>query len=91
MTHFISNSVVLAFGLGNTEFMIIGLIAVLLFGNRLPSVARSMGKSFIEFKKGVRGIEEDVADVTDAAQVSQKDTSASPSAPRFEPPNEPPR
>lgn len=91
MTHFISNSVVFAFGLGNTEFMIIGLIAVLLFGNRLPSVARSMGKSFIEFKKGVRGIEEDVADVTDAAQVTQQGASASPSSPKFEPPSEPPR
>ncbi len=44
------------------EILIIGGIAVLLFGNRLPSVARSVGRSFIEFKKGMRGIEDDVND-----------------------------
>jgi len=42
------------------EVMIIGAIAVLLFGSRLPSVARSLGKSMTEFKKGISGIEEDV-------------------------------
>jgi len=33
-----------------------------LFGNRLPSVMRSMGRSIVEFKKGVQGIEEDLDD-----------------------------
>jgi len=33
---------------------------LLVFGNRLPSVMRSLGKSVTEFKKGVSGIEDDI-------------------------------
>ncbi len=47
------------FGLSPMELLIIGGIAVLLFGSRLPSVARSLGKSMTEFKKGLNGLEED--------------------------------
>ncbi len=36
------------------------LVAFLLFGNRLPSVMRSLGRSVTEFKKGVSGIEDDI-------------------------------
>jgi sec-independent protein translocase protein TatA len=50
------------FGLmpGPTELMIIGGIALLIFGNRLPSVMRSLGKSVTEFKKGVEGVDDDL-------------------------------
>ena len=48
------------YGVGFTELMIVALIGLLLFGKRLPQVARSMGLSITEFKKGVRGIEDDV-------------------------------
>lgn len=48
------------FGLSPMELMIIGVVAVLLFGSRLPGVARSLGKSMTEFKKGMSGLEEDV-------------------------------
>ena len=48
------------FGLSPVELIVIGSIAVLLFGSRLPSVAPSMGKSVTEFKKGLRGIDEDI-------------------------------
>jgi sec-independent protein translocase protein TatA len=46
--------------LGMTELMIIAFISLLIFGNRLPSVMRSLGKSVTEFKKGISGIEEDI-------------------------------
>ncbi len=46
------------FGLGMPELLIFGLIVLLLFGNRLPSVMRSLGQGMVEFKKGVQGIEE---------------------------------
>ena len=50
-----------AFGMpGMTELMIIGGIALLIFGNRLPSVMRSLGKSVTEFKKGVEGVEDGI-------------------------------
>lgn len=45
------------FGLGYTEMLIVGLLAVMLFGNRLPSVARSLGRSLTEFKQGMSGIQ----------------------------------
>lgn len=45
---------------GPMEMVIIFGIAVLLFGNRLPSVMRSVGKSVVEFKKGVNGIEDEI-------------------------------
>ncbi len=46
-------------GLGPTELVIIGIIVLLLFGNRLPSVMRSLGRGVVEFKKGVSGEEEE--------------------------------
>ncbi len=45
---------------GPTELIVIGLVAVLLFGNRLPDVGRSLGKGIIEFKKGIKGINEEI-------------------------------
>jgi len=45
---------------GPMELMIIAAVGLLLFGNRLPQVMRSLGKSVVEFKKGVNGIEDDI-------------------------------
>ena len=39
---------------------IFAIVAFLLFGNRLPSVMRSLGRSVVEFKKGVAGVEEEI-------------------------------
>ena len=44
--------------LGPLEIMVVMGLAVLLFGKRLPEVGRSLGKGIIEFKKGLRGIED---------------------------------
>ena len=40
------------FGLGVTEVVVCGIVVLLLFGSRLPSVMRSLGRSVVEFKKG---------------------------------------
>lgn len=50
----------LAFGMpGPLELGIIAVIAVLIFGKKLPAIARSVGSSFIEFKRGLKhGIED---------------------------------
>lgn len=45
--------------LGMPELIILAVVVLLLFGNRLPSVMRSMGRGIVEFKKGVSGIEDD--------------------------------
>ena len=52
------------FSPGPLEMVIIAAIALLLFGNRLPSVMRSLGRGIVEFKKGVQGIEEEVDDAS---------------------------
>lgn len=51
------------FGLsGPYELMIVAGIVLLLFGKRIPSVMHSLGKSLVEFKRGVKGIEDDLSD-----------------------------
>ncbi len=41
-------------GIGPMELMIVLLIGLLLFGNRLPATMRSLGASVSEFKNGVQ-------------------------------------
>ncbi len=45
---------------GPMEMMIILVVGVLLFGRKLPEVGRSLGKGIVEFKKGLKGLEDDV-------------------------------
>ena len=52
------------------HLLIFGFIALLLFGNRLPSVMRSLGQGIVEFKKGLQGIENDVKDAV--GQIDQQ-------------------
>ena len=48
-------------------YIMVALVAFLLFGNRLPSVMRSLGRSVVEFKKGVAGIEDDIDEAVRSA------------------------
>ena len=76
------------FGIGAPEMLILGIVAVILFGSRLPSVARSLGQSIVEFKKGMRDLESDVKSSVysePTGRVTYSDKSE-PSAPRFDPP-----
>jgi sec-independent protein translocase protein TatA len=74
--------------------MIIGVIALLLFGKRLPEVARSLGKGIVEFKKGVRGIEDEVSDSVYNREPARRPEPHSDTqdvtAPKFEPPKSAP-
>ncbi len=59
---------------GPMELVIIAGIALLLFGRRLPEVAKSMGKSIVEFKKGLKDVKDDI----DTASTSDDDRKALP-------------
>jgi len=45
---------------GHLELLIVAVVILLLFGHRLPSVMRSLGRGVVEFKRGVHGIEDDL-------------------------------
>lgn len=49
---------------GPLQLIIVLAIVLLLFGNRLPSLARSFGQSITEFKKGVKEVEDHSDDET---------------------------
>ncbi len=57
---------------GLPELLIIAVIVLLLFGKRLPGVMGSLGKSIVEFKKGVAGIEDDVEEAAKDKEISGK-------------------
>ena len=62
------------FGLGTQELVIILVIVLILFGaNRLPDLARSLGSSVKEFKKGVT---EPQKDETTAAAKKEEEKKA---------------
>lgn len=82
------------FGLSPVELMVVGVVAVLLFGSKLPSVARSLGKSMGEFKKGMEDLKNEMhqaesrpAQVRRYHEIDDRDEAT---APKFEPPTSEP-
>lgn len=60
--------------LSPVHLAVILVVALLLFGNRLPEVARSLGRSINEFKKGMQQVQDEFKD--------------EPPAPKLDPPRE---
>jgi len=56
-----SASLFAVFGLGPMEMMIVGGIALLLFGNRLPGALHSVGRSIKMFQKGLNDPSDELA------------------------------
>lgn len=47
-------------GIGFQEVLVIAVVAVLLFGSRLPQVARSLGQSYQQFRKGLADLQSSI-------------------------------
>lgn len=60
---------VLALGMpGPWEWIVIGVLGVIIFGKRLPSVGRSLGQGIVEFKKGLKGVEDEMDEVVQSTK-----------------------
>jgi sec-independent protein translocase protein TatA len=89
------------FGLGGQEILLLLVLGVLLFGRKLPELGRSIGKTVVEVKKGLKGIEDEVSEPSAPRAAIEPEpvkapTRVTPSnAPKFEdapaPVNAPPR
>ena len=53
-------SLMLAWFTDPWTYIIVGLVALLLFGKRLPEVGRSLGRGIAEFKRGLRDVQDEV-------------------------------
>jgi sec-independent protein translocase protein TatA len=64
---------------GPTEWLIVGAVVLLLFGaKKLPDLARSLGRSSSEFKKGIReGAVDDDEETTTPTKASTEPTDTS--------------
>jgi len=51
----------LAWAPGAMELVIVLVIVMVLFGNRLPGTMRSLGQSLVQFKKGMRENDDDTS------------------------------
>src|SRR5215469_2070407 len=80
-------------GLGGQEIILLLVLGVLLFGRKLPELGRSVGKTFVEFKKGVKGLEDEVESAGTASSQPRASIEPEPvrppqritsSAPKFE-------
>jgi sec-independent protein translocase protein TatA len=81
--------------LSPTTMLILAVLAVLLYGERLPEVARGLGKQFIELKKSLQGIRDQFDEVTREVTTTMDRSlpraeltmdREAPTAPKFEPP-----
>lgn len=66
-------------GMGFAEMALIGMVAVLLFGKNLPEVARKLGGSYQQFRKGLSEFQSSIDISGDINRAGTK-----PSRPRYD-------
>lgn len=60
------------FNLTTTEIIIICVVALVLFGGSLPMIAKNLGKSVVEFKKGIKDVKDDLENAADDKKLESK-------------------
>ena len=61
-------------GLGHMELLILLFVIMLLFGStKLPSLMRNLGRSAVEFKKGVQGVEGEMNEAVKSVEDQAKE------------------
>ena len=84
-------------GIGTSELLVIGVLAVLLFGSKLPEVARNFGRTYQQFRKSLTDLQSSfTSEVSAPAKFDNKSQKIAnykdavdefePPPPRFEPP-----
>lgn len=68
------NATILAGLPGSWEIWVILLVILLLFGSRIPKVARSLGQGISQFKKGLNDA---TSEIDEAADEAKKDLPSS--------------
>jgi sec-independent protein translocase protein TatA len=59
-------SILLIFGLGTTELLLVALVILLLFGGKkIPELMKGLGKGVKSFKDGMDGMEDDMKKPSD--------------------------
>ncbi|MEM8874994.1 MAG: twin-arginine translocase TatA/TatE family subunit [Planctomycetota bacterium] len=61
------------FSLGPAEMIALAGLGLLLFGKRLPEVGRGVGQAIVQFKKGLKDVEDDVNDASKKAALTDED------------------
>ena len=84
-------------GLGYTEMMLFGIIALMLFGAKLPEVARSLGGTYRQLRKSVDDFQREFHSLGQLDTPSprktyteEEPTESTTNAPRFTPPSDDP-
>ncbi len=82
--------------IGYPELILLGVVAILLFGSRLPEVARSLGGSYREFRKSLNELKTNFTEDVDSHTATPKlpdyhlshDDQTEPDGAQFEPPSD---
>jgi len=60
-------------GMGLGEILVIGIVAVLLYGKRLPDVAKDVGKQYHQFKTQLQDIQSEMSKATSEVDRTVRD------------------
>ena len=81
-------------GIGYAELIVLAVVAVVLFGRKLPDVARNVGQSYAQFRQGLSELQSSMSEVTDDLSIDKIEYDAEESdyhyepGPKFEPPTD---